>query len=252
MHWNRRRTLFASVVAMTLTIATAAPVAWGAFTTTRLAAGAVSTTTLAAPTGLASSVTGSGPSATVALTWTATTSSRATGTRVFRATVSGGPYAQVVQISGLGTTGYTDTPSGGGTYYYVVTSYYTGNGANWSSVNGNQTTAVVPYTAYVGNYLANTVTRINTTTNLVAGSLAQSGPTTLAITPDGKTAYIANYNAGTITPINLATKTAGTAINVGTQPWAIAITPDGKTASRTTDRPTSPRSCSQPGRRGRP
>src|SRR5437588_10279894 len=145
MHGNPRRTLLVSVVAMTLTIAVGAPVAWGAFTTTKTAAGAVSTTTLAAPTSLGSSVTGSGPSATVALTWTATTSSRATGTRVFRATVSGGPYAQVVQISGLATTGYTDTPFGGGTYYYVVTSYYTGNGANWTSANGNQTTAVVPY-----------------------------------------------------------------------------------------------------------
>jgi hypothetical protein len=37
---------------------------------------------------------------------------------------------KVVEISGLGSANDTDTPSGGDTCHYVVTSYYSGNGAN--------------------------------------------------------------------------------------------------------------------------
>ena len=58
----------------------------------------------------------------------------------------------------------------------------------------------------------------------------RSGPTAIAITPDGKTAYVANLDSGTVTPIRTATNTALPPIKAGRHPDAIAITPDGKTA----------------------
>lgn len=85
---------------------------------------------LAAPTSL--TVSGS-----VNLSWTATPSSYASGTRVFRSTTSGGPYTQIAQIAGLATTTYTDAP-GTGVFFYVVVAYYNANGANWTSVNSNE------------------------------------------------------------------------------------------------------------------
>jgi hypothetical protein len=88
------------------------------------------------------------------LAWTATPSTWATGTRVFRAATSGGPYSQIAQIAGLSTTTYTDSP-GGGTFYYVVEAYYSGNGANWTSLNSNQASITLSgyTTAPQGNWV---------------------------------------------------------------------------------------------------
>ena len=105
-------------------------VALASFTGATSAAMTVSTASLAAPTSL--SVSGS-----AILTWTATTSAFASGTRVYRATVSGGPFSQIAQIAGLATATYTDSP-GAGVFYYVVAAYYSGNAANWTSANSNQ------------------------------------------------------------------------------------------------------------------
>ncbi len=81
-------------------------------------------------------------SGSAGLSWTATTSSWATGSRVFRSTVSGGPYTQIAEIANLSTTTYADNP-GSGTFYYVVQSYYGGNGANWTSVDSNQASVTI-------------------------------------------------------------------------------------------------------------
>jgi YVTN family beta-propeller protein len=91
--------------------------------------------------------------------------------------------------------------------------------------------APAPGTAYVANYLANTVTPIDLTTGSTGTSIpAGNSPGAIAITPDGKTAYVADVYGNTVTPIDLASGTAGTPIAVGNGPDAIAITPDGKTA----------------------
>jgi YVTN family beta-propeller protein len=42
-------------------------------------------------------------------------------------------------------------------------------------------------------------------------------------------AWVANYGSATVTPVNLASKRAGKAIEVGTDPQAIVATPDGRT-----------------------
>lgn len=93
--------------------------------------------TLAPPTGLTAQRGLLGLS--VDLSWTATTTSWASGYRIFRGTSSGGPYSQIAQVSGVGTTNYTDGSPGLLTQYYVVRAYYAGT--TWESVNSNQASA---------------------------------------------------------------------------------------------------------------
>ena len=114
-----------------LGLALPGPIAWASFTNLPAApAMSLGTASLAAPTSLT-------VSGTVTLTWTATTSAYATGTRVYRSTTSGGPYTQIAQIVGLATTTYNDAP-GAGTFFYVVAAYYNAGGANWTSPNSNE------------------------------------------------------------------------------------------------------------------
>jgi hypothetical protein len=98
----------------------------------------LATATLAAPTGVSAIVQSNG--GTVRVAWTATSSTWASGHRVFRGTSSGGPYSQIQQIAGLATVTDDDVP-GVGTFYYVVRGYYNANGANWESIDSSQATA---------------------------------------------------------------------------------------------------------------
>jgi hypothetical protein len=95
--------------------------------------GSVSTATLASPGSL--SATGG---LTVALQWTVTPSTFATGYDILRGTASGGPYVKVATVTPRTATSYTDTPTLPGTYYYVLQSVY----QNWRSANSNQTSAL--------------------------------------------------------------------------------------------------------------
>jgi YVTN family beta-propeller protein len=90
--------------------------------------------------------------------------------------------------------------------------------------------AATPYTAYVSNLTAESLSPINTATNIAGSPIPAKSPPFLAITPDGTTAWVTNSTQGTVTPITLATGAAGTPISVGTGPYAIAITPDGSKA----------------------
>ena len=73
---------------------------------------AFTTTSLAAPTGL-----GAAGGTNIVLTWTATTSTFATGYNVLRSSTSGGPYTQIAQVTPSTATTYTDSPLLG-TYFY--------------------------------------------------------------------------------------------------------------------------------------
>ncbi len=73
-----------------------------------------------------------------ALSWTATSDTYASGHRILRGTVSGGPYTQVGQVTPRTTTTFAESPAAG-TYYYVLRSYV----QNWESVNSAQVTALV-------------------------------------------------------------------------------------------------------------
>jgi hypothetical protein len=89
------------------------------------------TATLAAPTG----VSASGGSS-ITINWTATSSAYASGHRVYRSSISGGPYSLVAQVTPRTTVTYNDSPAGG-KYYYVVRAYF----QNWESANSAQVSA---------------------------------------------------------------------------------------------------------------
>jgi len=90
--------------------------------------------------------------------------------------------------------------------------------------------------AYVASNTTDAVIPVNTATDAVGTPIAVgSGPSAIAITPDGSTAYVtdegtSNTSPGFVTPIDLSTNTPGAPIPVGSGPDAIAITPNGLTA----------------------
>jgi hypothetical protein len=98
----------------------------------------LATATLAAPTGVSAIVQANG--GTVRIAWTATSSTWASGHRIYRATSAGGPYTLIQQIAGTATVSYDDVP-GVGTFYYVVRGYYNPGGANWESIDSAQAIA---------------------------------------------------------------------------------------------------------------
>jgi hypothetical protein len=98
----------------------------------------LATATLAAPTGVSATVQSNG--GTVRVSWTATSSTWASGHRVFRATNAAGPFSQIQQIAGRATVTYDDVP-GVGAFFYVIRGYYNANGANWESGDSGQASA---------------------------------------------------------------------------------------------------------------
>jgi YVTN family beta-propeller protein len=91
--------------------------------------------------------------------------------------------------------------------------------------------ATPAWTAYVANYGSNTVTPIDTATGATGTPIVVgSGPSSIAITPNGTTAYVVNTNSDTVTPIDTLTDMPGAPIPVGSVPEGIAIAPSGKTA----------------------
>ncbi|HEY6267352.1 MAG TPA: glycoside hydrolase family 44 protein [Candidatus Acidoferrum sp.] len=95
----------------------------------------------AAPTGL---VAAAGDKQ-VALSWTAV--SGATGYYAKRSTTAGGPYTQ---LSGTGTTNFTDTGLANGTKYYYVVSAYNSYGQSPNSAEVSATPTVPPPPAPAG------------------------------------------------------------------------------------------------------
>lgn len=77
----------------------------------------------------------------VALSWTASTSSGVVGYRVYRATQSGGPYTLITNTAVVGTTFTDTTVAAGQTYFYVVTAV---DGGGNESINSNEVSATVP------------------------------------------------------------------------------------------------------------
>lgn len=89
------------------------------------------------------SVTGSGttpPQHSVALNWSASTSSNISGYNVYRGTIPGGPYAEITSAVS-GTMDTDSTVQGGQTYYYVVTAV---DSSGAESAYSNQVIATIP------------------------------------------------------------------------------------------------------------
>jgi hypothetical protein len=134
---NRRRRLIAAAIAAVLVpalLGTSTVASLARLTDTASSSEAISTDTLDPPTSLAA--TGG---SSVALTWTATTDTYATGYELQRGTVTGGPYSLVATITPRTTVSTTDAPGSNGTYFYVLVSAF----QNWRSVNSNQASATV-------------------------------------------------------------------------------------------------------------
>ena len=78
------------------------------------------------------------------------------------------------------------------------------------------------------NYYANTLSVINTATNLISATVpVGSIPTGICVTPDGNYIYVANYGDNTVSVISSATNAVTTTIPVGTKPYGVTISPDG-------------------------
>lgn len=130
-----RRPARLGALAAAVAVLASATTAAALYTTTASTSGLLTTGSLAAPTGLTA-----GGTAVVTLSWTATTSTFATGTRILRSTTPGGPYAAIAEVTPRTTTTYQDgTVFGGPTYYYVVQAYY----RNWTSPNSTQVSRAV-------------------------------------------------------------------------------------------------------------
>ncbi len=159
----------------------------------------LATATLAAPTGVSATVQANG--STVRITWTATSSTWASGHRVYRATSAGGPYSQIQQIAGRATVTYDDVP-GVGTFYYVVRGYYDANGANWESQNSAQDSAK-PLHHFTFNAIA--TQHSGTAFNVTITAQAQDNSTVTGFT--GTVALATN--SGTIAPTTSGAFVAG-------------------------------------------
>lgn len=152
----------------------------------------LTTGTLAAPTGLAATVSGT----TVTLTWTATTTAAATGYEVLRGTAAGGPYTVIATVAGRTTTSYADGTASG-TMYYVVRSVLQGwtsvnSGAVTATVNGKTTTALTSCTSQSadsgGNGNGYELTPVNACTKdtAVAQDVRSGSTVTLTCADPGK------------------------------------------------------------------
>jgi len=93
------------------------------------------------PTSIGLTGTGTQQTKTVALGWTASTSS-VIGYNVYRGTVTGGPYSSKLTSSPVASTQFTDSAvQSGQTYYYVVTSV---DSSDAESVYSGQASATIP------------------------------------------------------------------------------------------------------------
>ena len=121
----------------------------------------------------------------------------------------------------------------------------TGNISSFTALNSGSlpVTATITATpvssgyAYIANYgvfpfpAGNTISVINTTTNIVVGSITVgSNPFGVAITPDGTKVFVTNYGSNNVSVINTATNTVIATITVGSQPQGIVLSPDGTKA----------------------
>ena len=93
-----------------------------------------------------------------------------------------------------------------------------------------------PITAYVTNYIGDSVSVINTATNTVTATIHVGiNPWAIAVTQDGKKVYAGSIYGNTISVINTATNTVTAIIPVGHNPWGVAFNPAG-TKAYVTDR----------------
>jgi len=98
---------------------------------------------LAAPSGLSASA--DTLICRITLSWTASSTTWASGHKVYRSTSSGGPFALIATVSPRTTTTYADTDAAlraGVNYYYQIRAYY--STTTWLSAWSNTASAAGP------------------------------------------------------------------------------------------------------------
>jgi S-layer protein (TIGR01567 family) len=81
---------------------------------------------------------------------------------------------------------------------------------------------------YVTNYIDNTVTAVNTTTNKIIASIkVGDGPEGIAVHPDGTTVYVTNNFGRSVSVIDTTTNFVVTNVIVGAFPRGVAVSQDG-------------------------
>ncbi|MFJ2199277.1 IPT/TIG domain-containing protein [Streptomyces violaceusniger] len=149
-----------------------------------------------------------------------------TGTNLTGAAVTfGGTAATPVTVNAAGTvlTGTTPAHAPGNVIVQVTTA------AGTTTAPGGYTYTL--QRAYITNQNSNSVSVINTATNLVIGTpiTVGSSPQGVAITPNSATAYVANFASNSVSVINTGSNTVIKTILLGTGhgPQGMAITPNG-------------------------
>lgn len=97
------------------------------------------------------------------------------------------------------------------------------------AIRGNGTGIPADATlAYTANSGDNTLSVIETSTNLVAQTVTVgNNPEDIAITPNGAFAYVVNSASNDISVLETATNTVQSTVNVGNNPQSVAITDNG-------------------------
>jgi hypothetical protein len=130
----------AVVVLVLAVVGTVVPMSLTRFTDSGSSAGAFSAATLNPPTGV--SATGG---SSVTLSWTASTSTGATGYKVERSTSLAGSYAQIGTATPVNSTSYLDSPAAG-TYWYRLSTYV----GSWASATTTPVSAAVTASTSTG------------------------------------------------------------------------------------------------------
>ena len=112
-----------------------------------------------------------------------------------------------------------------------------------ATLAGPLATASCTQSAYVTNYNANTVSVIDTATNMVVATVGVgTKPIAVALAPDGKHAYVLNQSTSSdVSVIDTASNTVVATIPVpaaGGGLTSVGVAPDGKHAYVTTVNPT--------------
>ncbi len=85
--------------------------------------------------------------------------------------------------------------------------------------------------AYITDEFSNTVSVIDTATNMVVGAPIAVGslPIGVAVAPDGARVYVANSGSNTVSVISTTTNPPSVVatVPVGAEPLGVAVTPDG-------------------------
>ncbi len=139
-----RRALLCALVGVVIGVLQPAPALAANADTVTSSGNSFTGGTLAAPTAPAAAVVGG----TIKITWTATTSTWASGYQVSRATVSTGPFTQVAQVTPRTTVQYIDTANTPGVaYFYRLHAYY----GTWVSADTATVNATVAVTVRAGS-----------------------------------------------------------------------------------------------------